>query len=431
MLDTNTAILVGIASVLAIVGGLAWLIDNGYADKARSLIKYTLFASFAAVMALFFMIDDDSELGYAMWTPAKLGGKGGGGPRKGLEGGEGGGGGGAAMVGGSGGGGGDLSLQEDSPPEDAGYSEGDMGETTVDHGTGPKQDCPSCPEIVTIQPGQGLIGSSAKSAMKGAAKASRVSFKREFGIGKFEITVEQFEAFTADAGYTPKGICRVGKGKKKRGTFRKPGFPQTPTHPAVCLNFKDALAYTQWLSEKTGHTYRLPTEMEWEYAARAGVTNAYLSPGPITGAFANFSDKKGPRIGKTTPVGSYSANGNDMHDVHGNAWEMTADCWSKGYLSSKPGANKAGIDCTRHVAKGGAWYSAAPHLNFAMRVGVKTNFANNGLGFRVVRESGVPLGRKSSRLSNAFKGENPVAGKTPKGQPEQVSIEGIARGIRR
>lgn len=405
MIDLHTFVLVSVAAAILLVGVLAWLVDSGLSDKGKVYVKYSLFALVASLVGLFFLIEDDSEFEYGGWE--KQAQQKGNSSRSGGGMGGGGGGGGSASMSGSGGGGGDLALQEDAPPDDAGFgAEEDLGETEVDQGTGPKQDCAMCPEIVTIKPGQGLVGSSNKDAVKGGriAPASQVTFKREFGIGKYEITVEQFEAFATETGYQPKSACKVGPKKDERGDFRKPGFKQGPSNPVVCVNWKDALAYTEWLTAKTSHTYRLPTELEWEYAARGGVTGAYLAPGEISSEFANFADKKGRRVGGTTPVGSYSANGNEMHDVHGNVWEMTADCWSPGYLSAAGGATSSNVDCSKHVAKGGAWFSGAGHLNFAMRVGVKTAYANNGLGFRVVRESGTPLGRKSSRLSNGFLG---------------------------
>jgi len=141
-------------------------------------------------------------------------------------------------------------------------------------------------------------------------------------------------------------------------------------------------------------------------------------PGPVTGDLANFATKDGRRVNGTAPVGSYPANGNDMHDVHGNAWEMTADCWSNGYLGSSGQSLAGGVDCTRRVAKGGAWYSGPAHLDFATRVGVSEDFANNGLGFRVVRENVAPMNGYADGLPENFK---------EKSSPQKISYDPVAK----
>ncbi len=433
MLDMNAFILIAVGGSIILVGILAWLVDSGLGEKEKKLVKAGLFALIASILGLFFLIEDDSEFEYGGWTPQEkkksergggMGGNGGGGGEAAMSGGGGGGGGIDSATMSDEGGGGTKVGDDNSAEEESGAAEDEEeGKEEEEKADGTKQDCPVCPVIVMIQPGQALVGSSNKALTKGgrAASESQATFKREFGIGKFEVTVEQYKAFTTETGYKPQSACRVGPKKAKKGSFKKPGFKQSSSHPAVCVSFVDAMAFTEWLSAKTGHVYRLPTELEWEYAARAGVTSGYLSPGPITSVFANFTDKKGQRVGSTTPVGSYSANGNGMHDVHGNAWEMTADCWSASYLTLKGSGKPRKVDCSRHVAKGGGWYSKAPHLNLSMRVGVKSDFANNGLGFRVVRESGAPTKRKSSSASNGFMGGETSAG----------TIGSTAKGVQR
>ena len=101
---------------------------------------------------------------------------------------------------------------------------------------------------------------------------------------------------------------------------------------------------------------------------------------------AEPQNRRGGR--RTQPVGRYTAIGNGMYDVYGNAWELTSDCWSDGYLNNSDPAKRGKADCSRRVAKGGGWFSSQAHLNLAIRVGVRSGFANNGLGFRVLREGG-------------------------------------------
>ncbi|MEQ8824753.1 MAG: SUMF1/EgtB/PvdO family nonheme iron enzyme [Filomicrobium sp.] len=405
VIDTNTFIIVSVGAVFLTVGVLAWMVDAGVKEESKTLIKYCLFGMFAALIGLFFLIKDDTEFEYGGWTPQDKGNKDS--SRRGGMG-LGGGGGGRATMSDAGGGGGELVLEEGGEAgegemaleEDAGGDGDDDGDGDADgdQANGEIQDCPVCPVIVPIDAGSGLIGSALTVVAKGAQSgpASQVTVKSEFGIGKYEITREQYQAFIDESGYKPTHSCRVGR--TLAGSYEKPGFQQWADHPVVCINWRDAVAYTEWLSQKTKKTYRLPTEVEWEFAARSGLTGGYITERPITFKEANFADKKGKRVGRTAKVGSYAANGNKMHDVHGNVWEMTSDCWSPGYLSlKKQVAGK--VDCSRHVAKGGAWFSGPEHLNFAMRVGVGTKVANNGLGFRVVRESDTKVIRKSSQLN--------------------------------
>ncbi len=427
MLDQNTFILVAVAAAFTVVGILAWLVDAGLSDKAKVYVKFGLFGIFGCVFGLFFMIEDDSEFQYGGYTPTaapkKTGRKGDGGMGAGN-----GGAGEAEMAGGKGSGGGALSMKDGSGSEDTDVvEETEITDQDGEEGDGVKQDCPTCPIIVPIKKGKALIGSpNAKATKNGrSAPASEVAITRDFGIGKYEVTFEQYEAFTMETGYMPAALCKSGK---TRVSFTKPGFKQAPSNPAVCVSFKDALAYAEWLTMKTGIPYRLPTEIEWEYAARAGLTGAYFLPGPMTGDLANFAAKEGRRMKGTAAVGSYPANGNDMHDVHGNVWEMTADCWSKGYLSSNGQGPAYASDCTRRVAKGGAWYSGPAHLNFAMRVGVSEKFANNGLGFRVVRENSAPMGRKKSRLSNGY-AEGLPANFKENSSPTKISYDPVAKRL--
>jgi len=386
MLDLNTFILIAVAASIGFVGVLAWLVDSGLNDKMKVYVRFGLFGMFACILGLFFLIEDDSEFQYGGYTAAD---KSKGGPSEMSDSGS----------GGSGG----VNMKRGSAGEEPGGGNREESDLTeeVSESDGLKQDCPTCPEIVPIKKGKALLGSQAAASAKTGqlAPASDVAITQDFGIGKYEVTFEQFSAFSNETGYKPASSCKSGKSSV---SFEKPGFRQSQNSPAVCVSFKDALAYVEWLTMKTKISYRLPTEVEWEYAARAGITEAYLTGEVVTGDFANFKsgDDQSKKPG-TSPVGSYPANGNDMHDVHGNVWELTADCWSNSYLgvAKAPDGN---VDCKRRVAKGGAWYSAEGHLNFSMRVGVGEKFANNGFGFRVVRENDSPVGRKKSRLSNGF-----------------------------
>lgn len=421
MLDLNTFIFVAVAALFVVCGIFAWLVDSGLRDEHKAYVKYSLFAMIAGVLGLFFLIKDDSEFEYAEYVPQEKNpgparmkdspGKSGGGDLI-LETADQGSGGSISIEDGGGGGGdGSMSIEDGgsiatedgakgplTPEEAAALAEKEAAEQAAG-----KSDCPQCPKVVLIAAGQALIGSPTRIAMKGAqsAPASTVTVKSDFNIGKYEVTVDEFKAFVKESGYQPKGRCKNPK-TGEAGDFIDPGVYQSGKSPVVCVNFADAISYADFLTQKTGHKYRLPTEIEWEYAARAGESGAYSTSGDISGGQANFklTGKRGP-----VTVGSFDANSNGMHDVHGNVWEMTSDCWSPGYLSGPARARGPEVDCSKRIAKGGAWFSAAEHLNFAVRVGVSDRFANNGLGFRVVREEPVRVsggGGKGGMLSDAL-----------------------------
>ncbi len=407
MLDLNAFIFIAIGAAFLIVGVLAWLVDSGLSDKSKVYVKYSLFGLFAGVMGLFYLIKDDSEFEYGGWTPTEEAGKKDTSRGGGMDVGNSGGGGKATMKGGGGGSGELVAEEDDAAPPPMALQDGEVEEEKKEEEDedklATKQDCAQCPEVVIIKAGQAFIGASKPIKVKGAstAKAQKVHVKRDFGIGKYEVTLSQFRVFLAETGYTPKGRCKIKHPKKKVGDFSEPGFKQSDTSPVVCITYEDALAYTNYLTELTGVRYRLPTEIEWEYAARAGLTGGYATAERITSREANFADQHGGHAMRTMPVGSYPENENGLFDMQGNVWEMTSDCWSNGYLG---GGKSGGVDCKKRVAKGGAWFSRAEHLHFSIRVGVGTRLANTGLGFRVVREDMDPV-RRQARLSNALSGK--------------------------
>jgi len=396
MLDLNTFIVIAVAVLFVIVGILAWVVDAGVPDKFKVYIKVGLFSLFAGVMGLFFLIEDDNEFQYEKWetSPKKKsakkgggggGGRGGGGAAAGGGGGGGAGGGGGGAGAGSGGGAG---AGGDGGAGDAGGGEGGPTEDETTPGFVSK-DCDQCPEIVTIGAGAALIGSPLTVVSGGAqtGPASRAVFGSAFGIGKYEVTVSQYEAFIKATGYKSSTICHIA-GHKRRGVgFEEPGFPQEKDSPVVCVSWRDAQHYVDWLSHSTGRKFRLPSEVEWEFAARAGVTTPYTTGMRIEAKSANFSEKRGQRLARTVPVGTYDPNGNGLFDVHGNAWEMVEDCWSAKYqVANSAHEHGAPINCARRIVKGGGFFSSPEQLDFSMRTSVKADYASNGVGFRVAHD---------------------------------------------
>ena len=164
--------------------------------------------------------------------------------------------------------------------------------------------------------------------------------------------------------------------------------------PAINVNWNDAQEYTQWLSKMTGKQYRLPTEAEWEYAARAGTSGPYSFDGVITVDRANYDGNyffddspKGKFREKTTTVGSFSPNPWGLYDMHGNVWEWNQDCMHKNYEGAPKNADAwtANGDCTKRGLRGGSWNSSPGNLRSSKR-----GWFNPGRryfidGFRVVR----------------------------------------------
>jgi formylglycine-generating enzyme required for sulfatase activity len=249
------------------------------------------------------------------------------------------------------------------------------------------KDCDDCPEMVHIPKGQFMMGSpdTERHHQPDESPQHLVHINRSLSVGKFEVTVQQYQAFLKATGHDAGKACSVWNGKRflpKAGhDVSDPGFAQSGKHPATCVSWRDAKAYVTWLSGKTGFDYRLLSEAEWEYTARAGVTAAYgsgVAPDRNTSNFASTSPEA---------VGQYAANAFDLHDMQGNVWEWTEDCYHKTYdttpndgsaAASKPG-------CTR-MYRGGGWFNQDKDLRFATRGGNSADLRVNIFGLRVARE---------------------------------------------
>ena len=244
----------------------------------------------------------------------------------------------------------------------------------------------------------------------------RVRMTKPFLMGKTEVTVGQFRQFAEESGYRVESERdgtggwgfnpekRVCEGRFTKYDWRSPGFEQTEDHPVLNVTWNDAIQYCKWLTEKTGQTYRLPTEAEWEYACRAGSTNRYggfddihhLSSMARTvdvrknPNFAHIQDLVIPENGSIqfpAPVGSYPANAWGLHDMHGNVWEWTNDWYSETYYAESPSDDPKGppIGGTR-VRRGGAWNSVPIWSRSSFRNWNSDDSRCSNLGFRVVAE---------------------------------------------
>ena len=243
------------------------------------------------------------------------------------------------------------------------------------------RDCPECPEMVVIPAG---------SFMKGGRQVHRVSVP-SFAAGVYEVTVSEFVHFVEGTGHSPVTHSPVSYGEEHCLEYRlgwlAPDFRQRGSHPVVCVSWDDARAYVDWLSHRTGERYRLLSESEWEYAARAGTTGPFHTGSKISTDQANYDGRSAGEYRKrTVPVGSFPSNGFGLHDVHGNVWEWVQDCWNGNYQEapSDGGAWESG-DCSYRVLRGGSWNNSPRYLHSANRIGINTGFRDSLCGFRVAR----------------------------------------------
>ena len=219
-------------------------------------------------------------------------------------------------------------------------------------------------------------------------------------VGKYEVTRGEYGKFVRETGRDMSGGCifydvEERKWKKRAGwSWEDTGFAQGAQHPVVCVSWKDAKAYVEWLSGKTGEEYRLLSESEWEYVARAGTTGSFHFGGTISTDMANYngnytygSGRKGVYRKKTVPVGSFSANEFGLHEVHGNVWEWVEDCWHKSYTGAPAdgSARTSSGDCGSRVLRGGSWSNLPRYLRSAYRNWVSSGNRFNDLGFRIAR----------------------------------------------
>jgi formylglycine-generating enzyme required for sulfatase activity len=228
------------------------------------------------------------------------------------------------------------------------------------------------PEMVWIPAGTFRMGGSGNDDEK---PVHEVSVGR-FAMGVYEVTVGEFRQFVSAAGYKTdaekKGSCwsyKDGWKGVKGVNWRNPGFSQNNNHPVVCVSWNDVTAYAKWLSGQTGKKYRLPTEAEWEYSARAGTTTKYWWGNDIGSNKANCSNGScGDRFNYTAPVGSFDANQFGIHDTVGNIWEWVQDWYESDYYSNSPPRDTKGPSTGSYrVFRGGAWSVSASYCRAANR----------------------------------------------------------------
>jgi formylglycine-generating enzyme required for sulfatase activity len=236
------------------------------------------------------------------------------------------------------------------------------------------RDCAECPELVVIPGGSFEMGSPSseegRSSDEGPQRTVRVV--DALGVGKFEVTFAQWDACVTARGCIHRPMDE-GWGRGAR--------------PVINVSWEDAQQYVRWLSSRTGKRYRLLTEAEWEYAARARTVTAYNLGLSVNESQANF----GGNNSRTQTVGRYPANGFGLHDMHGNVWEWVEDCYVGSYVDAPTDASSAVASggCSSRVLRGGGWNTSSPKsLRSAYRVWDVYVRRSVNTGFRVARTQG-------------------------------------------
>jgi len=230
------------------------------------------------------------------------------------------------------------------------------------------KDCEACPVLVSVTPGAFTMGSN--SGDPSEKPAHQVSIGTPFAIGKYEVTVEQWNA------------CVEGGGCPR---IASAGAPGTPIRD---VSWDDAQQYVKWLSSTSGKPYRLPTEAEWEYAARGGTTSRFWWGEQMKPGHANCKDcgepwsQDGP-----AKAGSFAANPYGLHDVNGSVWEWVADCWHNSYKGA-PSDSRAwdAAGCRERVIRGGSWRDGSGYMPSSTRFKYGASVRHSQNGFRVARD---------------------------------------------
>jgi formylglycine-generating enzyme required for sulfatase activity len=271
------------------------------------------------------------------------------------------------------------------------------------------RDCPTCPEMVVVPAGSYDMGSPVGEGdyLADEKPFHTVTIDAPLAVGRYEITRGEFAAFVRETGHEAAG-CRFWDGEARERRYedardwRDPGFDQDDSHPVVCVSWHDARAYANWLSDRTGERYRLLSEAEWEYAARAGTAEArfWEVASDEACAFANVHDltnrkAKGlPRhfhlcndgFSRTAPVGSFEPNAFGLYDMLGNVWEWTEDCWNDNHDGAPAtGAARTTGNCDYRVIRGGSWIDPPEGVRVSNRAAEGLMNRNDPIGVRLAR----------------------------------------------
>ena len=243
------------------------------------------------------------------------------------------------------------------------------------------RDCPECPDLVVVPSGSFMMGSPSheRGRVEDEGPVHRVRIGQPFAVGIYEVTFTEWDACVVGGGCS-------GHRPNDRGWGRG-------LRPVVNVSWDDAQLYIKWLSRRTGDQYRLLSESEWEYVARAGTTGPFHTGSTISTEQANYnggyvygSGRKGVYRERTVPVGSFGSNAFGLHDVHGNVWERVQDCWNGSHAGApSDGSAWESGNCSNRVLRGGSWLNGPGGLRSAFRIRYLSGFRHGSIGFRVAR----------------------------------------------
>jgi formylglycine-generating enzyme required for sulfatase activity len=230
------------------------------------------------------------------------------------------------------------------------------------------RDCSACPVLISLPRGSYVMGSNVSDPSE--KPAHQVTLGAPFAIGKFEVTVEQWNA-CADASACP----------------RLSGDASRPRAPVRDVSWDDTQLYLKWLSKQTGKSYRLPTEAEWEFAARGGTASRYWWGDQMRAGQANCKDCGQPwQADAPVNVGSFAANAYGLHDMNGSVWEWVSDCWHASYRDApNNGRSWEEPNCRVRVIRGGSWREGADYMPVSTRFKYDASVRHTQNGFRVAR----------------------------------------------
>jgi formylglycine-generating enzyme required for sulfatase activity len=229
-----------------------------------------------------------------------------------------------------------------------------------------------CPEMVVVPAGSFLMGSpDTEKGSKSEGPQQRIEIAQPFTVAKYDVTFAEWDACVAVGGCPPAADSGFGRA----------------TRPVINVSWNEAKQYAVWLSQMTGQPYRLLSEAEFEYAARAGTTTAYPWGDEIGKGNANCQGCGGQGDSReTSPVGSFKPNAYGLFDMRGNVWDWTEDCYKRN-LDGVPadGSPRSAANCESRVIRGGSWYVGPGFLRSAFRSRGAPDFRDNDIGFRVAR----------------------------------------------
>ena len=281
----------------------------------------------------------------------------------------------------------------------------------ADGDTSAESGCEDCPQMATIPAGTFMMGFDGGEPDRYDGPPHEVTIARPFELSLYEVTHGEFSKFVEDTEYEPAKACAVyvkdGWGHRDWANWQNPGIERPPqdNEPVTCVSWNDATAYISWLNEKTGETYRLPTEAEFEYAARAGTSSTFAWGEDPNGGCeqANQFDTTGVEafpdifwegaecndgLPMVAPVGSLDPNPFGLYDIVGNVWEWTQDCYVLPYPDDIPtdgSAMEVDGECEKRTVRGGSWETRPSRMAVAWRGRDYPHQAFRTFGFRLAR----------------------------------------------